>query len=139
VQETLEYQSLEAITQALVTALQDKPYFCLWLEGDIGAGKTTLSQRVLHGLGVPQHIHITSPTFTYINTYSVGPKVYAHLDLYRMEASSSLDILLTEPYDGLIVEWPRQVLDSQSIHPTHHLVITKSCDHSQRVYRLTGA
>lgn len=53
------------------------------LEGDLGAGKTTLVQGLGAGLGIREAIE--SPTFTLINEYGGGRLPLYHLDLYRLE------------------------------------------------------
>jgi len=56
----------------------------LALTGDLGAGKTTLTQGIALGLGVPEHIYLTSATFTMIQEYP-GRIPLFHVDLYRLE------------------------------------------------------
>jgi tRNA threonylcarbamoyladenosine biosynthesis protein TsaE len=77
------------------------------LSGDLGAGKTTLTQGIVEGrLGTPQDV--TSPTFTLIHEYG-NPVAVHHADLYRLDSLSQasrlgLDELLdTSPL--LLVEW----------------------------------
>ena len=53
------------------------------LEGDLGAGKTTLVQGIGKGLGITEPI--VSPTFTLINEYTQGRLRLYHLDLYRIK------------------------------------------------------
>lgn len=53
------------------------------LEGDLGAGKTTLVQGIGEGLGITDPI--VSPTFTLINEYTEGRIPLYHLDLYRLQ------------------------------------------------------
>jgi tRNA threonylcarbamoyladenosine biosynthesis protein TsaE len=53
------------------------------LTGDLGAGKTCLTQGLAAGLGVPAEVAITSPTFTILQSYP-GRLILHHLDLYRI-------------------------------------------------------
>ena len=53
------------------------------LQGDLGAGKTTLVQGIAEGLEIQDSIE--SPTFTLINEYLIGRMPLYHLDLYRLE------------------------------------------------------
>ena len=53
------------------------------LQGDLGAGKTTLVQGIAEGLEIQDSIE--SPTFTLINEYLAGRIPLYHLDLYRLE------------------------------------------------------
>lgn len=55
------------------------------LEGNLGAGKTTLVQGIGQGLGIKDAI--VSPTFTIVNEYLEGRLPLYHLDLYRLEPS----------------------------------------------------
>jgi tRNA threonylcarbamoyladenosine biosynthesis protein TsaE len=59
------------------------PGSILLLEGDLGAGKTTLVQGLGEGLGIPEAI--VSPTFTLIVEYHEGRIPLYHLDLYRLQ------------------------------------------------------
>ncbi|MBZ8180105.1 tRNA (adenosine(37)-N6)-threonylcarbamoyltransferase complex ATPase subunit type 1 TsaE [Oscillatoria salina] len=61
------------------------PGSVILLEGDLGAGKTTLVQGIGAGLGITQVI--VSPTFTLVNEYLDGRLPLYHLDLYRLSAN----------------------------------------------------
>jgi tRNA threonylcarbamoyladenosine biosynthesis protein TsaE len=80
------------------------------LEGELGAGKTTLVRGILRGLGFTGHVK--SPTYTLVEPYDVsGIQVY-HLDFYRIEDPRELefiglDELLAERAIKLI-EWPER-------------------------------
>ncbi len=60
------------------------------LEGDLGAGKTTLVQGIGKGLGI--ETAIVSPTFTIINEYPEGRVPLYHFDLYRLESKEIAEI-----------------------------------------------
>jgi tRNA threonylcarbamoyladenosine biosynthesis protein TsaE len=85
------------------------PLFVMYLEGDLGAGKTTFVRAVLRALGVSGTIR--SPTFTLLETYEIGEQLAAHLDLYRLTAPEveTLGVrdLLAEG-TVLFVEWPER-------------------------------
>lgn len=72
------------------------------LEGDLGAGKTTLVQGIGEGLGIEDAI--VSPTFTLINEYSEGRIPLYHLDLYRLEPAEVEALNLESYWEG--VEYP---------------------------------
>jgi tRNA threonylcarbamoyladenosine biosynthesis protein TsaE len=77
----------------------------LLLEGDLGAGKTTFVRGVARGAG--SAAHVASPTFQLVRVYP-GRTQLAHVDLYRLEASSELvDLGLEELLDqgAVVVEW----------------------------------
>ena len=65
------------------------------LEGDLGAGKTTLVQGIGEGLGITEPI--VSPTFTLINEYPEGRIPLYHLDLYRLQPTE-IETLNPESY-----------------------------------------
>ncbi len=79
------------------------------LEGDLGAGKTTLTQAIAQGLGVPKEEYVTSPTFALLHQYQGRLPLY-HMDCYRLrDATEVEDAGLTDYLagDGLcVVEWP---------------------------------
>mgnify|MGYP000436070709 CR=1 FL=1 len=78
----------------------------IYLQGELGAGKTTLVRGILKGLGFTGRV--TSPTFTLMNVYDSRPPVY-HFDFYRLEGGDLTDLGL-EDYLGkkgiTIIEWP---------------------------------
>lgn len=78
------------------------------LVGDLGAGKTTLTQGIVEGLGYQQEV--TSPTFSLVQEYLGGRLDVFHFDFYRVEDEHELLDLGWDDYldrAGLvIVEWP---------------------------------
>ncbi|MDQ2897906.1 MAG: tRNA (adenosine(37)-N6)-threonylcarbamoyltransferase complex ATPase subunit type 1 TsaE [Actinomycetota bacterium] len=78
------------------------------IEGELGAGKTTLVRGAARALGVTGAV--TSPTFTIGQRYPAGPVAVAHLDLYRIRDLSTEDPDLLSDYLGrdtiAFVEWP---------------------------------
>ena|SRR5579883_1834690 len=86
------------------------------LVGDLGGGKTTFTQGIGTGLGLPAHA-ISSPTFTLIAEHRGGRLPLYHLDVYRLSDPSELYHLGFDDYlrqaDGLIViEWADKVAQS---------------------------
>jgi tRNA threonylcarbamoyladenosine biosynthesis protein TsaE len=81
-----------------------------WLQGDLGAGKSTLARALLRELGVDGAIR--SPTYTLVERYPLPDgREAAHLDLYRIAAAGELDFLgLDELRDARLwlVEWPER-------------------------------
>lgn len=78
------------------------------IEGELGAGKTTLVRGAARALGVAGAV--TSPTFTIGQRYPATPVAVAHLDLYRIRDLSAEDPDLLSDYLGrdtiAFVEWP---------------------------------
>ncbi len=90
-----------------------EPGDILCMYGDLGAGKTALSQGVALGLNVNEHV--TSPTFTLINEYQGRIPLY-HMDVYRLGGPDEMDDLGYEEYfygDGVtLVEWANLVKEA---------------------------
>ncbi len=81
---------------------------CIYLQGDLGAGKTTLVRGVLRGFGYDGAVK--SPTYTLLEPYTLARGLVYHLDLYRIGHGEELtfvglDELLQEAAVKLI-EWP---------------------------------
>lgn len=89
------------------------------LEGDLGTGKTSLTQGLGKGLGISDEI--VSPTFTLINEYHDGRVPLYHLDLYRL-TPLQVDELYLETYwqgvevpPGIVaIEWSERLLHRPS-------------------------
>jgi tRNA threonylcarbamoyladenosine biosynthesis protein TsaE len=71
------------------------------LEGDLGAGKTTLVQGIGEGLGIEEAIE--SPTFTLINEYEEGRLPLYHIDLYRLEGAEINELYLERYWEAIEV------------------------------------
>lgn len=81
---------------------------CIAIEGDLGAGKTTLVAGMLAAAGVRGPVR--SPTYTLIEPYTLGERPIYHLDLYRLTDPSEMEPLgvrdLLSPGAILFIEWP---------------------------------
>lgn len=88
-------------------AAQLKPGDIISLIGNLGTGKTTLSQAISKGLGVEETI--TSPTFTIMQEYYSGRLPVFHFDVYRIRRPEEMEDIDYEAYfygDGVcLVEW----------------------------------
>jgi tRNA threonylcarbamoyladenosine biosynthesis protein TsaE len=86
-----------------------RPPVLLLLTGELGAGKTTLAQGIVSGLGAAREDEVTSPTFNLVHVFAGVVKVY-HVDLYRVEVFHDLETLgLEDAFDEpgvVLVEWP---------------------------------
>ena len=84
------------------------PGLTFYLEGDLGAGKTTLVRGLLRGLGYTGRVK--SPTYTLVETYGLPGFELYHFDLYRMhDPREWLDAGFREVSDGRavsLIEWP---------------------------------
>ncbi|MFZ0218397.1 MAG: tRNA (adenosine(37)-N6)-threonylcarbamoyltransferase complex ATPase subunit type 1 TsaE [Candidatus Dormiibacterota bacterium] len=82
-----------------------EPGDVLLLEGELGAGKTTLVRGIAAGLGI--EAAVMSPTYQLVRLYR-GPLTLAHADLYRLDSGQSLDELgFDDELEDtiLVVEW----------------------------------
>ena len=108
-QHTLTLAS-EAATQRLGATLSAllAPGTVIWLEGDLGAGKTTLVRAILKSAG--ETGAVKSPTYTLVEVHPISGLNFYHFDFYRFIAAEEyLDAGLDEYFDGTgicLVEWP---------------------------------
>lgn len=116
-----------------------QPHDLLLLKGDLGAGKTTLTQGFGRALGIKRPVK--SPTFTLVREYREGKLPLFHMDFYRLEgddlASIDLNDYLAE--EGVvIIEWP-QVIQADLPSDFLELVLTRvddSWDSTKRLVEL---
>ena len=82
------------------------------LNGDLGAGKTHLTQGICYGVGLDEGSYIRSPTFTLINEYQGKLPIY-HIDLYRIDSLEEIYSLGLEEIlfnQGItIIEWAEKL------------------------------
>jgi tRNA threonylcarbamoyladenosine biosynthesis protein TsaE len=99
-------EATEALGRALATTRPAQAV--VHLQGDLGAGKSTLARALLRALGVEGAIR--SPTYTLVERYPIPDGEAWHLDLYRIGDVGELDFLgLDETVATLwLVEWPER-------------------------------
>ncbi|MCB9591320.1 MAG: tRNA (adenosine(37)-N6)-threonylcarbamoyltransferase complex ATPase subunit type 1 TsaE [Sandaracinaceae bacterium] len=98
--------------KALAALLE--PGDVVWLEGELGAGKTFFTRGLLRALGVPEAIPVTSPTFALMHEHE-GRVAIRHLDLYRLDDAAELDELgIEEALEGavVVIEWGARFRDA---------------------------
>jgi len=97
---------LEAVGSALAKTLNFGDI--IFLEGELGAGKTTVSRGILRGFGYRGVA--ASPTYTLLELYELTVHRVAHLDLYRITTAKDLEGIGFRDYlDGqtiCLIEWP---------------------------------
>ena len=85
--------------------------FVVFLDGDLGTGKTTLVKEIIFALGVKEKVK--SPTFTIIEPYELNNENIYHVDLYRIIDPTELEIIglreyLNESNAIIFIEWPEK-------------------------------
>jgi len=119
---------------------QINPPLVITLEGDLGAGKTTLVKAICQGYGVTEEV--TSPTFALVHVYDAPRSPVHHADLYRLDGPRDLQNLgwddLVQADALMLIEWPDR---AGALLPANHLPIQLSHvdgDPSRRVLYAGG-
>ncbi|RKU20899.1 tRNA (adenosine(37)-N6)-threonylcarbamoyltransferase complex ATPase subunit type 1 TsaE [Candidatus Poribacteria bacterium] len=85
------------------------------LIGDLGTGKTCLTQGIARGAGIAPDEIVSSPSYILINEYNGKVPIY-HIDLYRLENSEEIAELGLSEYvegDGIcIIEWAERMAEA---------------------------
>ena len=96
-----------AFAQQLASVL--KPRLVVYLAGDLGAGKTTMTRGLLRAWGFAGTVK--SPTYTLVESYELDGFKVEHFDLYRFQSPEEwLDAGLDELFDEhtiALIEWPQ--------------------------------
>ena len=111
---SVDTTGLKAAAAYLYEQVQDASFAIVLLSGDLGAGKTTLTQEVAHLFGLEG---ISSPTYSVLKSYDLpdGREMH-HLDLYRTVSREELEVagimeLFWKERGIFFVEWPKFLED----------------------------
>ncbi|AUW93990.1 MAG: tRNA (adenosine(37)-N6)-threonylcarbamoyltransferase complex ATPase subunit type 1 TsaE [Sulfobacillus thermosulfidooxidans] len=113
------------------------PKGLVMLSGDLGSGKTTLTQDLLKAWGYKGSVK--SPTFDLVHVYPLPAFTVYHADLYRLQGDDGLDILdLPSPHDAhsiIIAEWGEAL---RSLYPEGFALSLEACGENCRQVELTA-
>lgn len=82
----------------------------IFLHGNLGAGKTTLTRGFLRGLGFKEKVK--SPTYTLVESYEIADRSVFHFDFYRLKKAAELEFIGLQDYFSpssiCLIEWPEK-------------------------------
>ena len=108
------------------------------LTGDLGVGKTVLTQGLAKGLGIEEPV--SSPTFTIVQVYEEGRLPFYHFDVYRIGDIEEMDEVGFEDYvmgEGVsLIEWANLIEEILPL-PRTEIVIEKDLDQGFEYRRIT--
>ncbi|MGE3905901.1 MAG: tRNA (adenosine(37)-N6)-threonylcarbamoyltransferase complex ATPase subunit type 1 TsaE [Reyranellaceae bacterium] len=127
----------EALGAALAPLLRRGDVVCL--QGDLGAGKTTLARGLLRALAGDPGMDVPSPTFTLVEVYEFPALSVWHFDLYRLKQPEDAWELGLEQALGeaaSVIEWPERL---GALLPAQRLEVRLSTDGAGRRAELAGS
>lgn len=112
-----------------------KRNFCIYLQGDLGAGKTTLTRGFLRACG--HKGNVKSPTYTLVENYKFDDFTVYHFDLYRLNDPMELEYIGIRDYFSpatfCLIEWPEK---AHGLIPKANLQINLSYNSEVRQCKL---
>jgi len=137
----LKLEDIKQWASDFIVSLKKTDTACMvTLSGDLGSGKTTLTQHIAVELGIDESI--TSPTFVIQKEYQVSEhpwiKKMIHIDAYRLEGKEDLEYLgwneiIQNPENLIIIEWPEMVDGIRFPENKRDINISINDDHTRNV------
>lgn len=126
-----EENETQQLAEKLAAHCPEDKRLIIFLQGELGAGKTTFTRFFLRALG--HHGSVKSPTYTLVERYELAKQLVFHVDLYRLQtAREILEMGLYDDFDQTaiwLIEWPER---AQSFLPPADILLTLSLLDSQR-------
>ena len=133
-----EIEKTKKIASNFANLIQNnKTFYTFYLNGNLGAGKTTFVKFCLEALGWEGKVK--SPTFGLIEEYHLQSIKLIHTDLYRLNSSDEFDYfgvdLDFQSHGAIFIEWPEKI---EKFNCTNEIDLRFENSKSKRVVKMPG-